>query len=356
MKIIHLLSSDRFSGAENVVCQIMEMTRERPDTEMLYCSPDGEIRDVLAERGLPFVPLRRMTVPACRRVFREQKPDLIHAHDMKAGCIAALACGKIPLVSHIHNNHFQSRRLSVKSVAYLPAARKAGHIFWVSESARDGYVFRRLCARKSEVLPNILSAQRLYEKMRQDPGQYAYDLVYLGRLSYPKDPQRLMRVIAGAAAVYPGLKAAVIGTGELEAEVRKLAVSLGIEDRVDFLGYRSNPLKILHDAKVMVMTSRWEGMPMCALEAMTLGVPIVSTPTDGLRELVEDGINGYLSSDDAVLVQKITAVITEEALRQRLSDNGKEKAARLNAVEPYRDRILQVYAAVLEDTGHRECR
>ena len=93
MKILHVLNSNRFSGAENVVCQIVEMFRSDTDVEMVYCSPDGQIREALAERDVEFAPIKEMTVQEIKRVVREQQPDVIHSHDMRAGFISALACG-----------------------------------------------------------------------------------------------------------------------------------------------------------------------------------------------------------------------------------------------------------------------
>ena len=61
MKVLHLLQSDRFSGAENVVCQIIGMMKNEPNIEMVYCSSDGPIRDALAERKIKFVPLEKFS-------------------------------------------------------------------------------------------------------------------------------------------------------------------------------------------------------------------------------------------------------------------------------------------------------
>ena len=58
MKVLHLLQSNRFSGAENVVCQIIDMFRTDKDIEMVYCSPDGPIKETLTERKIRFVPLK----------------------------------------------------------------------------------------------------------------------------------------------------------------------------------------------------------------------------------------------------------------------------------------------------------
>lgn len=343
MTVLHVLYSNRFSGAENVVCQIIEMFRGEPDVRMVYCSPDGQIREALDERGVEFAPISELSVAELRRVISEVLPDVIHAHDMRASFVAARACKKIPLVSHIHNNAFDSRGLSPKSVAYLYAAKKARHIFWVSESAMTGYAFRKSVAKKSEVLCNIISIDALYRKMESDEKQYSYDLAYVGRLTYPKNPQRLMAVAAKLRGLKSDVRIAVVGNGDLEEETRELCKQYGIEDNVDFLGFCSNPLKILHSSGAMIMVSRWEGTPMCALEAMALGVPIVSTPVDGLKVLVDEGKNGYLSDDDDTIARRIFEIIENPSLRAEMSEYTYNKAKEINDVESYRAKLLKQY-------------
>jgi len=271
VKILHLLNSNQFSGAENVVCQIFHMMQNEPNIEMLYCSPEGSIRNSLEEKKIPFAAVTRLTVSEVKRVIGEFGPDLIHAHDMRASLIAALACGKLPLISHIHNNAYDSRGVSVKSIAYFFAAQKAKHIFWVSQSSFNGYCFHRLLEKKSSLLHNVINMDDIHCRMQEDKKDYDYDVVYVGRLTYPKNPQRLLNVIAKCVEEKPELKVAIVGNGELEEEARHLAEDLRILKNVSFLGFQKNPLKIMHDAKVLLMTSRWEGLPMCALEAMTLG-------------------------------------------------------------------------------------
>lgn len=343
MKVLHLLQSNRFSGAENVVCQIIGMMRNEPDMEMVYCSRDGQISDALRERNIPFVPIQELSVKEVKRVVKEQKPDIIHAHDMRAGFVAACACGKIPLISHIHNNNFDSRGLSAKSIAYYFAARKAKHIFWVSQSSFDGYAFHKSLKNKSTVLYNIIDINALYEKMKLDNNSYDYDVVYVGRLTPQKNPQRLMNVFRLLKEKQPDVKMAVVGTGELEGETKALAKEYSLLDNVSFLGFMPNPLKLLYDSKVMIMTSRWEGTPMCALEAMALGVPIVSTPVDGLKDLIIPGENGYLSDDDQELASKILGIIKDVSLHDRYSDYMKMQAVETNNIDRYRKTIIDIY-------------
>lgn len=342
MKVMHVLNSRIYSGAEKVVCQIIKAFQG--EVEMVYCSPDSDIvRQMLAEQGVTFLPMKSMSTKNLSRVIEEQKPDLIHAHDMRASFYSALCCGKIPLVSHIHNNAYDARGLSPKTIAYLLAGFKAKHILWVSNSSYEGYAFHKLFAKKSSVLYNIIDTEQIFEKKSQDENTYDYDMIYVGRLTYQKDPQRLMRLCARLKQQKPDLKVAIVGTGELEEEVKDLCVELGIRENVHFLGFQSNPIKMVHDSKAMILTSRWEGTPMCALEAMALGTPVVSTPSDGMKDLIDDGINGYLTDDDAVMAEKLLRIMNDAGHRMELSENTMKKFAQINDAPKYKEAIADCY-------------
>jgi len=341
MRVLHVLASNKYSGAENVVCQIIKMFDG--EIEMAYCSPDGQIRNALIERNISFLPIAQLSKRELKRVIKQYQPDIIHAHDMRASFVVSRAKGKIPFLSHIHNNAFNSRGVSLKSIAFLLAGLKAKHIFWVSESAYKDYRFSRFLNKKSSTLYNVIDIEELYKKMREDDKEYDYDIIYLGRLTYPKNPQRLIKVLEMVIKQKPATKIAIVGTGELEEDTKRLARELQIYKNIDFLGFVSNPLKILHDSKVMVMTSRWEGTPMCALEAMALGVPIVSTPVDGLKNLIENEKNAFLCDLDINLAEKILSIINDKNVRAIFSNEIKEKAIKINRIEEYKKMLIHYY-------------
>ena len=342
MKVMHVLNSRIYSGAEKVVCQIIKSFRG--EVEMVYCSPYSEIVEkMLSEQNVTYLPMDTMSVSELRRVIREQKPDLIHAHDMRAGFFSALCCGKIPLVSHIHNNAYDARGISPKTVGYLLAGFKAKHILWVSQSSFDGYAFHKLFAKKSSVLYNVIDTEQIFGKLIQDSNSYDYDLIYVGRLTYQKDPQRLMRLCARLKKDKPDLKVAIVGTGELLDEVKALCEELGICENVHFLGFQPNPIKMVADSKAMILTSRWEGTPMCALEAMALGTPVVSTPSDGMKDLLTAGVSGNLTDDDEQMARDLLKLFSDPAHRQELAENAKQKFASINDGEAYKQAILDCY-------------
>lgn len=342
MKVMHVLNSRIYSGAEKVVCQIIHAFQG--EVEMVYCSPESDIvRKMVEGQGVTYLPMKTMSVSELSRVIREQKPDLIHAHDMRAGFFSALCCGNIPLVSHIHNNAYDARGLSPKTVGYLLAGFRAKHIFWVSQSSFDGYAFHKLFAKKSSVLYNVIDTDEIYTKLSQDSSTYDYDLIYVGRLTYQKNPQRLLRLCARLKQDKPDLKVAIVGTGELEDELKALSQELNLEDTVHFLGFQPNPIKMVACSKAMILTSRWEGTPMCALEAMALGTPVVSTPSDGMKDLLTDGVSGYLTESDEQMAEDLLKIFTQPEHRKLLAENARKKFDSLNDGEAYKRAIWTVY-------------
>lgn len=343
MKVMHVLNSRIYSGAEKVVCQIIHAFGDS-DVEMVYCSPYSDIvKQMLEAQGVTFLPIEKLTPRELGKVIKEQKPDLIHAHDMRAGFVSSLCCGKIPMISHIHNNAYDARGLSPKSVAYLLAGFRAKHILWVSNSSYEGYVFHKLFAKKSSVLYNIIDREEIFRKLNEDEKTYDFDMIYVGRLTYQKDPQRLIELCARLKEKKPDLKAAIVGTGELEGEVKQLCRKLNLQETVRFLGFQANPIKMIHDSKAMILTSRWEGTPMCALEAMALGVPVVSTPSDGMKDLIDTDVNGCLGETDQELEESLLKIFRDGEFREMLSENAVKKFREINDAEGYKKAIADCY-------------
>lgn len=341
MKVLHMLQSPRFSGAENVVCQIIGFLKNK--IEFTYCSRDGQIRNALADRDIRFVPVASITYKEFIRVISKEKPDIIHAHDISASVLAAFTSGLTPVISHVHVNNDDMAKVNKKTILYLISSIKYKHIFWVSSSCYNSFVFKNFVKKKSTVLINVMDKNGIIEKANSDSAAYFYDIVYIGRLSYQKNPLRMLKIFEDVVEQMPEVKIAVIGTGELEHDCRAVLESSSLQNNVDFLGFKENPLKILQDAKVMVMTSRFEGTPMTALEAMALGVPIVSTPTDGMNDLIENGVNGYLSDNDEELASRLLAVIRDETLHSELSKNTADKFDSMMDCDAYQREIENVY-------------
>lgn len=342
MKVLHLLASNKFSGAENVVCQIIDMFKS--DVEMAYCSPDGDIKNSLKEKDVKFFPLDKFNINNLKKVVNEYKPDIVHAHDLKAIILASFLNKKYKKMAHIHvNDKAKMSKLSLKSFLLKFVSKKFNHLFWVSKSCFDDYKYKKNVQAKSTILYNIINLDNLNNLVLQDNNNYDFDLIYLGRLAYQKNPLRLLEIAKNLKANGQKFKFAIVGTGEKEQEMKNYISLNNLDDCVKMLGFLHNGYKILSQSKLMLMTSLFEGTPMCALESLALGTPIVSTKTDGMVDLITNGYNGYLYDNNDDALSFILKILNDETLRLNLSNNAKTFSQNYNDIEKYKDTILNVY-------------
>lgn len=300
MKILHLLQSPFFSGAENVVCQIMKLYSTDSRVHMIYVSPYGPIQDSIESNGFEYIGLKKLSIRNIRKVIKEQKPDIVHAHDITASILASIATlgTSVKVISHIHVNNKNMSYLNFKTFIYFLSCFLYKHIFWVSPSCYNSYYFKYFIKDKSTILCNVMNKNDIINRANKDLPDQKFDVIYVGRIVYQKDPQRLLDVFEQVIKHDNKLKIGIVGDGSMLDDIKKISVEKRIDKNICFLGYQSNPLIYLAYAKVMVMTSRYEGLPMTVLEALALGIPIVSTPVDGLLNVIDEGINGYLSDSN----------------------------------------------------------
>ena len=101
-KVLHVLSSNKYSGAENVATYIVKLTND--NYESVYTSPKGSIKESLKLRGIKYIQMNDFSVSEIKKVIHDYKPDIIHAHDFTATIKCILVNSKLPIVSHIHQN------------------------------------------------------------------------------------------------------------------------------------------------------------------------------------------------------------------------------------------------------------
>jgi len=151
------------------------------------------------------------------------------------------------------------------------------------------------------------------------------------RLSIQKRIDRLL----DAVALLPDVHLAIAGEGELEGSMRARAKELGIEERVYFLGFRSDVARVLSSFDVFALTSDKEGMANAMLESLAAGVPVVSTDVSGAREALGPDERGRVAG----LVVEASTEAVAEGLGAVLSDSGRRSALAAEARRRARERF-----------------
>lgn len=173
------------------------------------------------------------------------------------------------------------------------------------------------------------------------------DVPVVGAVARLSAQKRLDRLLA-AASLMPGVHVVLAGEGELEASLRAQAAALGLQNRVHFLGFRTDVARVLSALDVFAITSDREGMANAMLEAMAAGVPVVSTPVSGAEEALHPDRDGrspglIVEADPAALAEAMQGILDLQAVRLAMGGEGRRRARERFSYEG----MLDAWEAVL---------
>lgn len=341
MRIMHLLTSNTYSGAENVCINLMKIAEN--DYDVYYVSVNGPIKNKLKSLNLKYLPLNKFSFSEVRKAIYLIKPDIVHAHDIKASVYSTLLCN-CPIVSHIHGKFDDMSKLSLKSLLYFFCSYKFSKIFYVSKSIYEEFYFKKILDKKGKYLPNRIDENIIKQRLEKVDDCKKYDLIYIGRLEAVKDPIKFLRVVEKVQMAKSDITVCMVGDGSLNTECIKMIKKL--ELNVDMVGFQEEPLKYLKESKILVITSVREGLPMVSLEAIAANKPIISTPTDGMKELIRNHKNGVLALEIDDIAQECLELIRNTDKYNIMVNYIKRNS--LNEFDVYRKSVLNTYSTIIK--------
>ena len=295
--IVHLLSSNEYSGAENVACTIIDLMKN--DYNMIYCSPNGNIREVLKNKKIDYIPVKKISFKYIKKVIEEVNPDIIHAHDFKASFVASIFYKKCKVISHIHKNDPSMKKISLKSLLFLLASNKFSNILGVSNSILNEFFFSNSIRDKYKTVYNFVDRESILNLSNKFKIAKKYDLFYFGRLSEEKNPLEFIEIVHSLNE--KNISCVMIGDGLLKDSCKELIEQYSLQNNIDMIGFQENPFPYIKASSIGVMPSKFEGFGLTTVESIILQKPIFNSGVGGLNEIFEN--NQYyicLSNDDYV--------------------------------------------------------
>lgn len=338
-KVLHVLSSNDFAGAENVAMCIISNLSD--SFECAYASPAGGIKDILASRDITYIPIEKFSYAQIRKVIKEWKPDIIHAHDFTATIKCLLASITVPVVSHIHQNPAWLKTVNMYSILFFLACLKIKEIIVVSPAIQETTFLTHLFNKKTKVIKNIIDINWITKKAASYTDK-AYDIAFIGRFEDIKNPLRFINIVSQVTEEFPGLKVIMMGGGALEEECRKVIIAKRLQGNIDLKGFLVNPYPILKNSKVLVMTSKSEGLPMVAIEALSMGKPVIVPQLVGIENVVDRGC-GYICKTDKEFVDNIVTLLNFDENYLKMSLAASIKAEIICDMDKYKEQVKQVY-------------
>jgi glycosyltransferase involved in cell wall biosynthesis len=264
-----------------------------------------------------------------RRHFRYKGFDVV-VEDLNKVPVFAPVWGGLPVVLLVHHlfgrTAFKEASFPVALGTWL-LERPVPRIFAgtstiaVSDSTRADLITRGMPGEGISVIPNGIELSEFtpgpWEDRTPDP-----TLLYLGRLKRYKGVDLILQALARLSEMNVACRLRVAGTGDYRNELEALASDLGLDDRVEFLGFVSpeEKLKLLRESWIHVLASPKEGWGIANIEAAACGTPTVASDSPGLRDSVRDGVTGFLvpHGDVDALAHCVLRLIRNEALRKEL--------------------------------------
>jgi glycosyltransferase involved in cell wall biosynthesis len=296
----------------------------------------------------------RFNPVAVRRIHRfiqARGIDVLHTHLQEADFYGYWLKRLNPGLRWISTRHNTDKFRTRAFWRGLNAAisRRTERVVAVSNAVRDFVAsHERIPPTKLVVVRNGVDLSRFAERPSRDAARASLNLPagdfvvgIVGRLSPQKGHQYLFEAAAALAAEIPNLRLLVVGEGGLKARLSRLATSLGIADRVSFVGFRSDMSRVYPTMDLLAMPSLFEGLPLVLVEALVCERVAVGARTFGITEVIEDGKNGFLVevADSRALAAAIARVFRGEY------DRDMPKRARAAAMAEY---DIQAYLRRLE--------
>ena len=180
-KVLHFLASNQYSGAENVICTIIENFKD--EFEMVYCSPKGPIDNILQKKNIKHLVMDKFDLKNLKKNIKEFNPDIIHAHDYKASLLVAMTGFKGKIISHLHNNCPFAKTWNFKTVLYNMAIPKFSKVIGVSNKVYEEAIFKKTMKAKYETLYNYVDKMEIINNSNAYNYEKKYDLFFIGRLT-----------------------------------------------------------------------------------------------------------------------------------------------------------------------------
>lgn len=346
IKVLHLLNTSSYSGAENVAITLILGVSN--DVDSLYVSKDGPIKDYLERYGIKNMLFDKIDIKSIRLAIRSFRPDIIHAHDFTMGVLASISNNKIPIISHLHNNASWIKHYSIKTFVYFFSTFRYRKILTVSASVMDDFVFGDRLLKKTNVVGNPINTQAIIMGAHKAAFRRPSDIMFLGRLSNEKNPITFVRIIRKVVDVLEcNIKAFMVGEGELRNEVIAEIQKNNLENTIELLGFVDNPYGLLSETKILCMPSTWEGFGLAAIEALALGKPVVAANVGGLKDIVTPD-SGYLCSSLETYAEAIIELLSDETKYKQKSTAAKGVAEALENLTQYCANIVLIYQSALE--------
>ena len=364
--IAHVLLSFGVGGQERVVLDLIDaQKRDGYPVKVIALSAasPGDLESEFRARGADvFRPKRRAgfdfgLYQKLWAYFRKEKVGVVHTHN-PAPLLYGAASARLAKIPVVHTKHGEHRDLPHRMAMRRAAARAVSVYVAVSETTADFAREHDECnLNKLRIIRNGTNLDRFTSntggrsRIRRELGigEDASVAICVGRFVPEKNQELLLN--AASKGLSENRHLVFVGDGQLHASFVNRVSTMSSRKQIHVLGQRSDIPDLLHASDVFVISSRTEGLPIGLLEAMAVGLPVVSTRVGGIPNVIEDGVTGVLVDplDAQALGAAIERVLSAPEWARELGQKGKALVLEDFGADRMHREYASVYAELTED-------
>ena len=334
MKILHLASGDLWAGAEVQLFHLVKQLVQEDDVSILVVLLNpGQLMDELEANGVKVKILNESNLSGIKILWqlnllvREFKPDIIHTHRNKenvfGGVVSKLnGCKSIRTehgASEFSFSDFNIKRMIFNMLDLLAGFFLQEKIIAVSDELK-GKLLRHYSSSKIKVIENSVDfeyiAKKADEQILLDIDSSQFNVAFIGRFVPVKQVNLFLKIAKATLQENPSLNIHfyMIGDGPLFNDIQEEVIHCNLQKRIHLTGFVSNTAPYLKRMNALLFTSEHEGLPMTLLEAMALGMPVISRFLPTIEKVLCDGSCGYIVKSDEIglFVKEILTIYGDE--------------------------------------------
>lgn len=326
--------------------------------------------ELLKEKNIPFhiVECRSYGSPLIpfkiNRIVKKIKADIIHSHliyaDVWSAIVKRFLNKKITIISTKHGYHESTYVKYCLTPEKIPhnlyyylfkfSHNKMDSSYACSYGLADFYCTAGLTMdKKMQVIQHGFDYPEI---SINDHSQYRFSmhqLIITGRLIERKGHHFILEIMPNLISLFPDIILIVLGTGELEQNLKQKVKDLEIDDHIKFMGFQSDVNQFLINSDIMLVTSYSEGLPLVIFESFNAKIPVITFNTIGSNELIENNETGIVvpAFDTRILQEEISHLLANPVKRSKLASAAFENLKTKYSLKRMTQDTIAFYKAAL---------
>lgn len=361
MKILEIIPKLEMGGAQKLIEYMLPYLKKGNDVEIVAFQKDGsDIEKNIEAMGIP-VHYLNVGVRSPKATFRLRKflkwADVAHVHLFPANYYTVLAnIGvNVPIIFTEHNTHNKRRNHKWLKPVERFFYKKINHTVCICQEASKtlNIWLDKSIEKKTSVIDNGVRLEPYMEASSQKSSDIfqreGIPVIMVSRFSEAKDQSTVIRAVEYIN--HPEVFIVFVGDGPTRKENESLVKELQLEDRVKFLGNRSDIPSLIKSSFIGVQSSHWEGFPLTAIEIMACGLPLIGSNVKGLKDVVKGTGLLFEEGDAKGLADHINSLLTDSNLYEKYKTMSLKRAQDYS-VEKTTNKYLELFNFEINKLNH----